>query len=108
MYPEVILNWIRQLNDEDGHFPSTATKIEVNGAMSKIEFYVARQHAWFKVFGSPYLLAMVKWLQQGVDQGRMSQFYCYDINRLIHEFELPRTKRYEAMMIIELIEKLER
>ena len=69
--------------------------------------YSDQGNYYFKVIGSPYLLAMVKWLSIQLQAKQKASLETLDIANLQQMFDLPTHKRQDALLILQLIEQLQ-
>lgn len=60
----------------------------------------------FKVIGSPYLLAMTKWLSMELENNKLIHLADSNIRKLQENFNLPDNKRQDALIILQLIEQI--
>ena len=60
----------------------------------------------FKVHGDPYLIAMMKWLQQQLIIGKHQLLRALTMVELTEMFALPEHKQKNALLILQLIDKI--
>lgn len=73
----------------------------------QVLIYSDHAHYYFKAIGSPYLLAMTKWLVMQLHDKEMQKLADIDIAKLQQDFDLPTHKRQDALVILQLIEQLQ-
>ena len=68
MYNDVILKWLSAITPQDylsGEIVQGDHRcIAAGGEMNQIVITFVKKQVYFSVVGSPYLMAMTKWLQQ--------------------------------------------
>ncbi len=109
MMSEKILDLLQAITLKDCQYnPSCVQTIAHAGELGQQVFiYSDQANYYFKAIGSPYLLAMTKWLVmqlQDNDKAALATFA--DIAKLQQMFDLPAHKRQDALVILQLIEQL--
>ena len=106
IYNTQVLEWITRISEEDYLSSSSFSQAYfVGGSSGKIYFDSSATPPKFAITGSAYLIAMVKWLQhQFVNNKHL--LYHYDFPLLIKVFSLPPSKRRDALLLLELVEKI--
>lgn len=72
----------------------------------QIVIYCNQGKYYCKAIGSPYLLAMAKWLTKLLQENKLVIYKTINIAELQCKFSLPRNKRQDALLILQLIEQL--
>ncbi|WP_440617447.1 hypothetical protein [Cysteiniphilum sp. 6C5] len=72
----------------------------------QVFIYSDQANYYFKAIGSPYLLAMTKWLVMQLQDEKKITLADIDIAQLQQMFDLPTHKRQDALVILQLIEQL--
>ncbi|WP_395947183.1 hypothetical protein [Caedibacter taeniospiralis] len=108
MYNQYVLSLLKEMNfKECQHVAIEAERLVSVGERGRqVIVYRSQTAYYFKAIGSPYLLAMAKWLTQSLEQKRMSALAQLTITELVVQFSLPAHKRQDALLILQLIEKL--
>ncbi|GGF96893.1 hypothetical protein GCM10010995_12720 [Cysteiniphilum litorale] len=111
MMSEKILDLLQAITLKDCQYnPSCVQTIAHAGELGQQVFiYSDQTNYYFQAIGSPYLLAMTKWLVmqlQDKDKAALATFADIDIAKLQQMFDLPTHKRQDALVILQLIEQL--
>lgn len=106
MYHPRLIEWLEKITSED-YLPERALSqsIVIDDGTAEVAIDPRTRPVRFAVFGSPYLIAMMKWLQHMLTCDRISLIK-YDMKALVAEFDLPEQKRRDAFLILRLIEKI--
>lgn len=110
MYNDMIVKWLAKITDED-YLPDDISEsdkvcIAAGSDMNQVVITMARKHVYFSVVGSPYLMAMTKWLQQQLIKEDIVTLKQQTISTLVDQFHLPSYKRQDALLILSLIEQI--
>ncbi|WP_119344361.1 hypothetical protein [Facilibium subflavum] len=107
MYNETVLHYLAQISMND-RLPKDKKHqgVKVGDGMQQVIFYHGHHKVYFAVVGSAYLMAMTKWVQLKLQQKDWQALKAQDIKSLVEKFDLPVFKRQDALLILQLIEKL--
>ena len=107
MYNQYVLSLLKEINRLDcNHSVSDAQiTIQVGEAQQQVIIYYWEKRYYFKAIGSPYLLAMAKWLKEKLQQNQSLELENYTIIDLVSQFSLPQHKRKDGLLILQLIEQ---
>ncbi|WP_116963404.1 hypothetical protein [Fastidiosibacter lacustris] len=107
MYSKKVLSLLDNINSTDFLPSKTVLKqVKIGEGMQQIIIACDDNRYYFAAIGSPYLLAMGKWLKDNLQQGTWMKIKDYQITDLVEYFSLPEHKRQDALLILNLIEQL--
>ncbi len=111
MMSEKILALLKAITLKDCQYDASCvqTIAHVGELGQQVFIYSDQTNYYFKAIGSPYLLAITKWLVmqlQDNDKAALTAFADIDIAKLQQMFDLPMHKRQDALVILQLIEQL--
>ena len=100
---------LKKIKLQDCTYDNQSLEIIARAGASGQQVLIYRDHAryYFKAIGSPYLLAMSKWLMTQLQAKEMQTLADIDIAKLQQTFDLPTHKRQDALVILQLIEQLQ-
>ena len=104
MFNSLTKNMLSQVSKSDGEINVSQICFCVSDSFSTIEMYISEDKVSFRVSGEPYIVAMSKWLQCELQNG--SDLSSISLQYLVKLFEIPVLKYRSAMMMIDLIEKI--
>ena len=108
MYNQQVLQWLLKINEDDClELDQSSVVITAGSDYQQVVFGEIDKKYYFCVIGSPYLMAMTKWLQEQLNTSPAMSLEHYDVTQLVDLFELPQHKRKDALLIVQLIEQLQ-
>ena len=108
MYNQRVLKWLLKIDKNDYlSDKSLSPKVIMGEGNQQVVFAISEDKCYFSVIGSPYLMAMSKWLQAVINKGQYTSIKDYSIIQLVELFDLPEHKRQDALLILQLIEQLD-
>ena len=110
MYNDIILRWLSAITPQDYLSGKVAQGgqicIAAGAEMNQIIITIIKKQVYFSVVGSPYLMAMTKWLQQMLIKDDITGLKQQTVLTLARQFDLPAYKRQDALLILSLIEQI--
>ena len=109
MYNQKVLSYLTQISEGD-LIPEALLKESHHTGDHAQSIYLYYDQtsgmSYIRGLGSPYLLAMLKWLQIELNQGNKNTLHEYHIQTLVALFDIPVHKKQDAFMILEIIEQI--
>lgn len=96
---------LSQVSLADAMPQNTVASYQIGEGSMQVVLHVG-ETVTFKVHGDPYLIAMVKWLQQQLIAGKHQQLRASTMVELTEFFALPEYKEKNALLILQLIDKI--
>ena len=107
MYSDLIIHYLEMIKVEDRVSPKRYNDCIMAGyGMQRSLMLINNDSVLYSVVGSPYLMAMTKWLQQELLVKNIKTLKQYNISDLVLLFDLPAYKRQDALLILELIQQV--
>lgn len=108
MMSDKVLSLLKKITLKDCQYDhaSVQTIAHAGESAQQVFVYSDQDNYYFKAIGSPYLLAMTKWLLMQLQEKDKMVFADIDIAQLQQMFDLPMHKRQDALVILQLIEQL--
>ncbi|WP_119328025.1 hypothetical protein [Cysteiniphilum halobium] len=109
MISEKVLALLKEITLQDCQYddnPDVQIIAHAGDSGQQVFIYSDQVDYYFKAIGSPYLLAMTKWLVIQLQDQQMREFANITIGQLQQAFDLPAHKRQDALVILQLIEQL--
>ena len=103
----IILEWIQKIHPTDYSIVPAALgrSITVGNQFAKIQLcWSTDQKLFFKAMGSPFLLAMMKWLYSTLQKTQLPPDNV-TITSLVQQFQLPDNRRSDALLILKLLQR---
>jgi hypothetical protein len=104
MLNDITKQMLSQISQSDGDINSSQICYLVSDSFSTVEMYISVDNVSFRVSSEPYIVAMSKWLQLKIKNG--DDITYLTLGTLVDSFEIPKLKYRSAMLILDLIEKI--